>query len=255
MYEDINMKKGFTLAEVLITLTIIGVVAAMTIPTLVQNSQKQEYVSKLQKFVSVFSNGMKMAMVNTNCSDLLCADLEFGSLRSATASDPLPQAFLDATGFKIIKECRRASNMYLDQSTDCWAPTKALDGTNQSIRESSSSAAYEFVLTDGMAVDISYGFDSCSLTDVNDVKSCALITVDVNGLKAPNQTGRDVFSFWLGRNGALYPSYGAKTLLCSSAAMCWDKGTTVSCLPTATGAQSGQACAARIMEHGWQMDY
>ena len=34
-------KKGFTLAEVLITLAIIGIVAAMTIPTLVENAQKK----------------------------------------------------------------------------------------------------------------------------------------------------------------------------------------------------------------------
>lgn len=38
------MKKGFTLAEVLITLGIIGVVAAMTIPTLVSKSQQRQHV-------------------------------------------------------------------------------------------------------------------------------------------------------------------------------------------------------------------
>ncbi len=44
------MKKiGFTLAEVLITLGIIGVVAALTIPTLVNNYQKKTYVTGLQR--------------------------------------------------------------------------------------------------------------------------------------------------------------------------------------------------------------
>ena len=40
-------EKSFTLAEVLITLGIIGVVAAMTIPTLISNYQKKEYVARL----------------------------------------------------------------------------------------------------------------------------------------------------------------------------------------------------------------
>jgi len=45
-----NKKKGFTLAEVLITLGIIGVVAAMTLPTIVANYQKQATVGKIKKF-------------------------------------------------------------------------------------------------------------------------------------------------------------------------------------------------------------
>lgn len=43
------MKTGFTLAEVLITLGIIGVVAAITIPTLIANTRSQQYRSKFKK--------------------------------------------------------------------------------------------------------------------------------------------------------------------------------------------------------------
>ena len=45
-------KHGFTLAEVLVTLGIIGVVSALTIPTLVKNHQRQVYVTQLQKVVN-----------------------------------------------------------------------------------------------------------------------------------------------------------------------------------------------------------
>ena len=54
----INFKKynfGFTLAEVLITLVIIGVIAAITVPTLINKTQNQEYVSKLKKAYSTFT--------------------------------------------------------------------------------------------------------------------------------------------------------------------------------------------------------
>ena len=43
------MKRGFTLAEVLVTLGIIGVVSAMTVPTLMQNYQRKSYVTQLHK--------------------------------------------------------------------------------------------------------------------------------------------------------------------------------------------------------------
>ena len=55
------MKKGFTLAEVLITLGIIGIVAAMTMPTLIQKQQKKEASARLKKFVSTFSQALLFA--------------------------------------------------------------------------------------------------------------------------------------------------------------------------------------------------
>ena len=46
-----NRKSGFTLAEVLVTLMIIGVIAAMTIPSLMQNTQQQEFKAAYKKAV------------------------------------------------------------------------------------------------------------------------------------------------------------------------------------------------------------
>ena len=48
-----DARKGFTLAEVLITLGIIGVVAAMTIPTLMAKFEKQQYVTQLKETYTV----------------------------------------------------------------------------------------------------------------------------------------------------------------------------------------------------------
>lgn len=50
------MKKGFTLAEILITLGIIGIVAALTIPTLVSNHKKRVVTTSLKKFVNTLLN-------------------------------------------------------------------------------------------------------------------------------------------------------------------------------------------------------
>ena len=54
--------KGFTLAEVLITLAIIGVVAAISIPSVISNSQQQEFKTGLRKAVSVLNSAITMNM-------------------------------------------------------------------------------------------------------------------------------------------------------------------------------------------------
>ena len=55
-----DMKKGFSLAEVLICLMIVGMIAAMTIPSIVFRYQEQITVTQLQKTYSTISNAYKM---------------------------------------------------------------------------------------------------------------------------------------------------------------------------------------------------
>lgn len=74
------MKKGFTLAEVLITLGIIGVVAALTMPTLIQNHKKVVVISKLKKISSVISQAYNSYTAENgvsptdDCGDCLLPD-------------------------------------------------------------------------------------------------------------------------------------------------------------------------------------
>src|SRR5574344_1609757 len=55
---------AFTLAEVLITLGIIGVVAAMTILTLISNTQKHDTVVKLKKSYTILAQAIKLAEID-----------------------------------------------------------------------------------------------------------------------------------------------------------------------------------------------
>ena len=59
-----NSRKGFTLAEVLVTLAIIGVVAALTIPTLITSTTNAKYQTSLKKQVSVLNQAMLTASVD-----------------------------------------------------------------------------------------------------------------------------------------------------------------------------------------------
>jgi len=57
-------KQGFTLAEVLVTLAIIGVVAALTIPTLIQSANAQKYSAALKKAISTLNSALQMEIAN-----------------------------------------------------------------------------------------------------------------------------------------------------------------------------------------------
>ncbi len=57
-------KMGFTLAEVLITLGIIGIVAAMTLPSIVNKIEKKDTSARLKKFYSAFNQAVRLSTVD-----------------------------------------------------------------------------------------------------------------------------------------------------------------------------------------------
>lgn len=65
------MKRAFTLAEVLITLGIIGVVAAMTLPSLVGNYKKKQAVTQLQKVYTVLNQALRQSEAANESSQYL----------------------------------------------------------------------------------------------------------------------------------------------------------------------------------------
>ena len=63
------MKKGFTLAEVLITIAIIGVVAVLTVPMLIQKYEKHATSAKLKKFVSTMEQAIRLSEIENGSAD------------------------------------------------------------------------------------------------------------------------------------------------------------------------------------------
>lgn len=67
-----NSRKGFTLAEVLVTLTIIGVIAALTIPLIIGGTNASELRTALKKSVSVLNQSLLMNQAQLNQSAATC---------------------------------------------------------------------------------------------------------------------------------------------------------------------------------------
>lgn len=254
-------KFGFTLSEVLITLGIIGVVAAMTIPSLLANTQKEEYTTKLKKAYTTFTQGMQQYIASQGVMNIADTELYDGS---TVFSDATRQTTVDNTLrkiFKILKACKygdsNCQNTYAELGTTTTSPFF-------------DSNAYSFINSDGMLFQVSLAVVSqCNPNNSysGPLKSgCGTVYVDVNGTKKPNQLGRDLFMFELGSDGNLFPFYGHaySTLLWETSGhhgsiddFYWQNGTSYCGALNSTDLTnvSGNGCAARIMDEGWKMNY
>lgn len=97
------MKKAFTLAEVLITLGIVGVVAAITIPTLIAGYQKKETVTALKKMYSSLTQATKMYQAENN--------ITYEEFDTSLSADEFMQTYI-LPYVKIIKTCNNKQECY-----------------------------------------------------------------------------------------------------------------------------------------------
>ena len=190
---------GFTLAEVLITLGIIGVVAAMTMPALVQNQQKRSLEVATQKFYSMMSQAVKQYMADYGIDDLRNSPLasdnygddydENGDHIPANGAIESIRDFMTKY-LKVVKECDHDAN-------DCFAPEyKAWDGSDGygNFKTLTSYDDYrDYVLADGSIIRIGY-----YLTE-NPIE----LYVDINGKKGPNRIGYDLWSMSIFYDGSI----------------------------------------------------
>lgn len=161
------MKKGkikrfaFTLSEVMVTLAIIGVVSALTVPTLMNNYQRKGYVTQIRK----------AAFELSQAADLAITDEGKRTLR-ATSLTSNPDSFL---------------RKYLRINQDC-GPSGA------------SCFASSYGTVSGGSVNVSCsggvittaGYSIC-MTTASGGEKVADVVVDVNATNGPNIAGRDLF--------------------------------------------------------------
>ena len=199
-------RPAFTLAEVLITLGIIGVVAALTMPSLIQNYKEKATVTKLKKMYSILEQGVQQMVTDEGTVDMW-ADNE--NNRAQILKELLPKYF------HVIKKCN------FDESH---ANCKIIKYKNR-FTTSISEFRYNYgvyYLKDGSILYI-YTLGPCyqdknlnkGVPDAPNVhhgsyiSMCAGIYVDINGEQGPNVLDKDLFLFWLAIDGVV-PSGGSK---------------------------------------------
>ena len=173
-----KIKNAFTLAEVLITLVIIGVIAAATIPTLINKTQKQETVAGVKKAYSTLQSAVhKIA-------------LEKGYPQGDYSFITDANSFFDdfAKTVHAIKRCN---------GLDGCIPlsVKALHGRADGIANYTNAVITSdgFVYTFATSVSPRYS----GIPDEDNGNLIGIFWVDVNGHKGPQTFGKDLFFFVL----------------------------------------------------------
>lgn len=175
--------KAFTLAEVLITLGIIGIVAAMTLPTIMANTEKQQTSAKLKKAYSTFANALMISQYDNEESANWQA-----SEPSSTYEENLE--YLKKYWFpylSVMKICKDYKECGYDKGG-----YGILSDRDNTVFYGQFNNVPGFILSDGTYAYIR-PYHLWSTADTP--QKLQLLSIDLNGAKKPNVIGRDVFQF------------------------------------------------------------
>ena len=226
-----NLSKGFTLAEVLITLGIIGVVAAMTLPALIQKNQDKELISRTKKVYSELTNTLLLAQQDLG----VIGDNSF-LFNTTDDSSVVAQNLLKY--FKGASYCKNTSQKGCAKYYYDVKYAKLRLDSNNAGSVSSLSSYPKIILPNGEYIAVvNSKRENCTalqtthktdeygrpVLDENGDKipvtytatNCGYFYFDVNGPQKPNQFGRDVYNLFVDRTGTNVSNeyLGSKSLI------------------------------------------
>ena len=187
-------KGAFTLAEVLITLGIIGVVAALTLPSLIQKYQDQVLENQLKKMYSTISQGVQKAMADDGVSNF--GDTELFQVCDLWGNDSDTCTQMVKKYFNVVAVKKERREYY-----DGVIQTKYIDGKTVFLgRDKSKRRLYPapfggyndfpfYVLADGSEFKF-YSF-------LHFLSNHGSFYIDTNGEKGPNVPGFDMFTIYI----------------------------------------------------------
>ena len=166
---------GFTLAEVLITLVIIGVIAAMTVPTLMNNTNAQEYRSALKKAISGLNQALTLhyALDGSTASDFSTAELLVDNVFKARMST------VDSSKFTLTGTLGT-----VDGSTTVAFTTA--DGMKYCV-----NSQYDVGTNENEACNTSNTIPCTTGATANSAVTTPNLIIDVNGDRKPNPANVD----------------------------------------------------------------
>lgn len=157
---------GFTLAEILITLAVIGIVAVMTIPALVRNYRKKITTTRMKVAYSQFIQAIQLSEIDNGTIS--------GWDYPETTSSDATRDFIT----KYFKPYMKLS--------------ECLENTDEACGAGVGSYDYQYKLANGSSIAIEVG---CNIGAVYEDGEYIAINFDVNGPQGPNVGGIDAFYF------------------------------------------------------------
>ena len=177
----IKIKKGFTLAETLVTLTILGLVAALTIPGIIRHYKKIVTEVKLKAIYSQLSNIVEQMNVVDGFLPKLVDD-EFLGRTKNNAANYFAETYLK----KYLKYTDTCEVTKSTASCGFFVKLTPYDGVSNDNNGLLISQMYRFKLNNGMYLGLVWiGSNTFALV------------VDINGKSGPNKVGHDIFYFAL----------------------------------------------------------
>lgn len=192
--------KAFTLAEVLITLVIIGVIAAITVPTIHANYVEQERKAKVKKTYSVLSQAM--IRIQATGVDMEFEEIDGNSVAIRDWYNKYMAPFL-------------VTQKVCFQTKGCWnkGDTYWLNGSKHNWNRTGVGVGSDIVtavLNDGTFINI----DGFSISDMKSIfgidakgKAGFVLYYDINGDKKPNVIGRDIYVAVYSREKGFVPAF------------------------------------------------
>ncbi len=232
------MKKGFTLAEVLITLGIVGIVAVLTIPAVMKNYKNRLYTAQLEKVYAQISDAATAVMNDEHVDNFYET-----TAGQANACSTDGQTCTAGIGYFLTKYFKSVKKDCVTGDDSCVAGTAV--GSYQKISGANAGGFDE----NDYCIQTASGASICGKY-VAAPNKCMSIAVDVNGQAEPNIVGRDVFAMDIHKDGSIsdYNSNCADNNFGCNAEDCNNRnGTNV--YTTSCG------CLNSIIDAGWKMEY
>ncbi|MFR1672347.1 MAG: hypothetical protein ACLSWI_05315, partial [Candidatus Gastranaerophilaceae bacterium] len=218
---------AFTLAEVLITLGIIGVVAALTLPNLIANHQKKVTITRLKAAYQLFSEAIQKAQYDNGGS----IDLSDEFLLIVQ-----PQGHVS-----------EISQLYIDPYIK---GVEKYSGKTVYVKNKSLKNPYMVKYLNGYQAPMCIPNGLCYWV-INHGANYRYITVDLNGVKGPNVAGRDVFVFDV--SGKSLPYLGTRGLVLPHPKDLTEEQINNQCNSTSSNTWNGETCFSKIIKDGWEI--
>lgn len=171
-----NKKRGFTLTEVLITMGVIGVISALTVPTLMNNYQQKALSIQARKAVLDLETQVDLLITEEGKSNMAATNIKTQAGFTAFLREH----------FKVTRTCAQGS------ASGCFAAQSylSISGTSTALNCASES----YLLSNSVAI--------CPTKAANSVTYD--LYIDVNGSEGPNVGGRDMFHVSLRPDGKIH---------------------------------------------------